>query len=147
MPIKYKSKRSNSFGYFLLTSTILVGFASIGLPILAGDSQNTTGMVIGIIITTLTGLLFLWIWLDTNYCIKDELLIAKSGPVTWRIPIKEITTVRLHQKTIGGLWKLTLSWNCIEIEYNRNGSISISPDKEDDFIEQLKCINDILVVK
>jgi len=147
MYTKFTVKKSNSFGYFLLISIIVIGFAAIGLPLLSGDSFNITGLTVGLIITTLVGGLFLWIWIDTNYVIDNEFLIAKSGPIIWRVPIREISFVRLNQKTIGGTWKPTLSWVCIEIRYKKYRSIFITPEKQDDFIGQLKQINDKIEIK
>jgi len=144
---KFKVRKSNSFGYFLLISAIVIGFVSVGLPLLSGDSINITGLAVGLIITTLISGLFLWIWIDTNYLFDNEILIVKSGPMIWKVPIKEIALVRLNQKTIGGIWKPTLSWNCIEIKYKKYQSIFITPEKQDDFIGQLKRVNDKIEVK
>jgi hypothetical protein len=147
MDTKFAVRKSNSFGYFLLISVIVIGFATIGLPLLADDSFNITGLIAGLIITTLVSGLFLWIWISTNYIIDNDFLIAKSGPLIWRVPIREISYVRLNQKTIGGTWKPTLSWNCIEIRYKKYRSIFITPEKQNDFLGQLKQINDNIEMK
>ena len=147
MVTKFAVRKSNSFGYFLLISGILIGFAAIGLPLLADDSFNITELIVGLIITTLVSGLFLWIWIGTNYIIDNDFLIAKSGPLIWRVPIREISYVRLNQKTIGGTWKPTLSWNCIEIRYKKYRSIFITPEKQNDFLGQLKQINDKIEIK
>ncbi len=55
--------------------------------------------------------------------------------------------IRLNQKTIGGTWKLTLSWNCMEIKYKKSRSIYITPERQDDFIHQLKTINHNIEIK
>lgn len=147
MDTKYGVKKSNSFGFFLLTSTVLIGFVSIALPFSTGDSLNITGLAVGLILTTLISGLFLWIWFDTNYVIGNESIIAKSGPMIWRIPIREISFIRLNQKTIGGKLKPTLSWNCIEIRYKKNRSIFITPERQDGFIGQIKQINNTIEIK
>jgi len=147
MDTKFTVKKSNSFGYFLLISAIVIGFVAIGLPLISGDSFNIAGLVVGLIITVLISGLFLWIWLDTYYTIDNEILIAKSGPLIWRVPIREISYVRLNQKTIGGTWKPTLSWNCIEIRYKKYRSIFITPEKQDEFLGQLEQINDKIEIK
>ncbi len=147
MNVKFAVKKSSSFGYFLLISTIVTGFVAIGFPILFDDSFNIEGLTAGIITTSLLGGLFFWIWFDTNYVIDNDFLIAKSGPLNWKVPIREISFIRLNQKTIGGTWKPTLSWNCIEIRYKKYRSVFIAPEKQDDFIGQLKQINDKIEIK
>ncbi len=138
MDTKFAVRKSNSFGYVLLISGIVIAFAAIGLPLLTDNSFNITGSIAGLIITTLVSGLFLWIWIGANYIIDNDFLIAKSGPLIWRVPIREISYVRLNQKTIGGTWKPTLSCNCIEIRYKKYRSIFITPKRQEDFINQLK---------
>ena len=111
------------------------------------DSLSIAGLIISIFITTIVVGLFLWIWFDTNYVIDNGLLIAKSGPMIWKVQISEIIFIRLNQKTIGGNWKPTLSWNCIEIRYKKYRSIFITPERQDDFIRQIKQINDKIEIK
>lgn len=147
MNTKFAVKKSNSFGYFLLVSCLLIAFVTIGLPLLSDDSPIIAGLIVSIIITSIIVGLFLWIWIDTNYIIADELLIAKSGPMIWKVPIKEISTIRLNQKTIGGFWKPTLSWDCIEIKYKKYRSIFITPKKQDDLIGRLKQLNEHIEIK
>lgn len=147
MDTKFAVKKSCSFGYFLLIISIVIGVVAIGLPVLTKDSQSASELLISIIITAMSVGLFLWIWIDTYYIIDNETLIAKSGPMIWKVPIKEISFIRLNQKTIGGIWKPTLSWDCIEIKYKKYRSISITPVKQDDFIGQLKQLNVNIEIK
>lgn len=128
MDIHFAVRKSNSIGYFLWISSIVIGFVGIGLPLLIVDSISISELIISISIDTIVVGLFLWIWYDTNYTIDNDLLIAKSGPMVWKIPINEISYIRLNQKTFGGTWKPTLSWNCIEIKYKKYRSIYISPE-------------------
>lgn len=147
MDTKYAVRKSSSFGYVLLFCCIVIGFVAIGLPFLTRDSLNANGLLISIIFALIPVGLFIWIWINTYYIIDNEILIAKSGPIVWKVPIKEISMVRLNQKTIGGTWKPTLSWNCIEIKYKKYRSIFITPERQDDFISRLKQVNSQIEIK
>lgn len=144
---RFSGRKSRSFGVFLLISSAVILFVSIGLPILINKTIDPTGLTIsGFIIIPTLGL-FLWAWIDTYYQIYETNLKIKCGPFAWRIPVSEIKLIRLNQKTIGGTIKPTLSWNSIEIKYKKHQSIFITPDRQDDFIGRLKTINDKIEIK
>lgn len=147
MYTKFAVRKSNSFGCFLWISSIVIAFVAIGLPLLTVESTSISEWIISISITIVVGGLFLWIWYDTNYIIDNDLLIAKSGPMVWKIPINEISLIRLNQKTFGGTWKPTLAWNCIEIKYKKYRSIYISPERQNVFVSQLMELNKTIVIK
>jgi hypothetical protein len=65
----------------------------------------------------------------------------------FKIPIDQISVIKLNQKTIGGLWKPTTSWNSIQIEYNKFDSVFISPVDQEEFIAELLRINPKIQVK
>jgi len=146
METKFKARRSLSFGLFLLISTIIVGFMAIGFPLMVGTAPNTASLAITVTFTIVYLIFVLWIWLGTFYTIDNENLVTRSGPFLWKIRIKDIRQIRLNQKTISGIWKPTISWDCIEIDYGKYQSISISPLLEKNFIDHLRQINDRIVV-
>jgi hypothetical protein len=147
MIVKYSGKKSRSFGLFLLLSSIVILFVTIGLPILVNKSLDSTGLIISSLIILPTLGLFLWAWIDTFYLIDKDNLKVKCGPFVWRINVLDIKIIRLNQKTIGGTMKPTLSWSSIEIRYKKYRSIFISPERQEDFISQLKSINDKIEIK
>ena len=116
---KFNARRDTSFGCFLFVACAIVVFLAIVLPVLSSKPFGGAGFLISCLVAVMTTGLFLWIWIDTYYLINNGTLTAKSGPVSWKIPIKEVSMIRLNQKTIGGTWKPTLSWNCIEIIYKK----------------------------
>ena len=141
MNYKIYSKKSRSFGMFLIFTCLFITLIAYGQLLLKNDSYSALDFIIpSLIVTPVLGL-FLWIWKATYYLIHNEILIAKSGPLIWKVPIKEITLIRLNQDTIGGTWKLTLSWSCIEVKYNKYRSIFISPSNEGEFLERILKIN------
>jgi hypothetical protein len=142
---KYLCKKDISFGILLMTAVLLIiGLAY--LTVLYGTDSFVVKVIISLIIVSVVGL-FLWLWFGTYYVIYQEKLIAKSGPFKWRVSIHEINYVRLHQKTIGGTWKPTLSWNSIEIRDKESKSIFISPDRQTEFISDLINMNNHIIIK
>jgi hypothetical protein len=85
--------------------------------------------------------------LGTHYSINENILKLRWGPFFWNINILEIVFIRLNQKTIGGFWKPTLSWNSIEIRYKRSKSVFISPNPEEEFISDLRSTNQNIEIK
>ena len=63
------------------------------------------------------------------------------------ISIQDVKTIRTNQNTIGGIIKPTLSWKCIEIDYGKYKTISISPANQDSFINILKDFNEKIEIK
>ena len=86
-------------------------------------------------------------WFGTYYIIEKEILTARSGPQVFKILVSQISVVRLNQQTFGALWKPTLSWNSIKVEYNKFETVNISPENQDEFITELLKINPGIEVK
>ena len=147
MDNKFYSNKSSSFGRFLIASSLFIIAVAFGLPLLIGDNYPFSSFIITCLVVVPVSGLFLWAWMATYYLIENEILIAKSGPFLWRVPIKEISLIRLNQETFGGTWKLTLSWKCMEIKYRRVRSIFISPANENEFLDRLLKINPKIDIK
>lgn len=145
--MKFKCVKSVSFGIFLFFFSLLILFLAIALPWYSGDIHSSTDLIPRILFASIIPLLGLWIWFGTYYVIDNEVLITRSGPMIFKIPIDLISVIRLNQKTIGGLWKPTTSWNSIQIEYNKFDSVFISPVDQEEFIAELLRINPKIQVK
>ena len=147
MSKKFICKKDLSFGIFLVISGLVIIGVSIVLPFLTDDNYSLSKLIITTLIITQVFGLYFWLWFGTNYSIDNDKLIVRFGPFIWRVAIKEITLIRLNQKTIGGIWKPTLSWNCIEIKYKKDSSISLSPVDESEFLDRLLNVNDKIKIK
>jgi hypothetical protein len=143
----FKSEKSNGFGAILLFVSILVLFLSFGLPIITKQSLNLLEMAVRALFSALIFSLFLWCWTRTYYEINKEILLVISGPFRIKVQINDITTIITNQKTVGGIIKPTLSWDCIVIEHGNNKSISISPQYQDKFIRTLTDSNKTIKIK
>jgi len=147
MPEKFQSERSNGFGAILLTVTILVLILSFGLPIINKQSLSILELGIRALFSALIFGLFVWCWTSTYYEINMESLQIISGPFRIKIQVNDITSIITNQKSVGGIIKPTLSWDCIVIEYGKNKSISISPQHLDKFIRTLTDLNRTIKIK
>ena len=147
MPEKFQSERSNGFGAILLTVTILVLILSFGLPIINKQSLSILELGIRALFSALIFGLFVWCWTTTYYEINKEKLLAISGPFRIKVQVNDITSIITNQKSVGGIIKPTLSWDCIVIEHGKNKSISISPQHQDKFIRTLTDLNRTIKIK
>jgi len=147
MKEQFKSKKSAGFGSVLILVSALIVILCFGLPIISKKPIDQFGLIIAIIFTILLIGFFVWVWTTTFYTIDKESLVVKSGPFHWQIQIADIKIIRLNQNTVGGIIKPTLSWNCIEIEFGKHKTISISPENQDRFINILRDINNQIEIK
>jgi hypothetical protein len=145
--LEFKSKKNPGFGLLLLFVGLLVLFLSFGLPFITMEGLNLKALIIKCLISLIVIGFFLWCWLKTCYTIENKTLIVKCGPFRWLISIQEIKMIRLDQKTIGGSIKPTLSWKCIEIDYEHHKTISISPENQDEFLDILQDINQDISIR
>jgi hypothetical protein len=145
--MKFKPKRSRSFGILFLIIVILVLAISWFLPRIIKEELSTLDNCIVLLVNIVVASFFLWLWEGTFYTIDNKWLVATFGPFRWKVLINEINYIRLNQKVIGGMIKLTLSSDSIEIRYKKRNSIFISPDAQSDFIAELKRVNDKIEIK
>jgi hypothetical protein len=143
----FKSLKSRGFGALLITASGLILFLLFGLPIISKGLITVYELTFKCLIATLVIGSFIWFWTSTFYTIDRESLIIKSGPFHWIISIQDIKAIRTNQNTIGGIIKPTLSFKCIEIDYGKFKTISISPVNQDRFIKILKDFNKTIEIK
>ena len=147
MHLKYKCKKDRSFGIFLFIACIII----LGVAYIVPASTQSNYSLKDFLITSLFIIplvaILIFCWFNTHYNIYKNFLIARSGPFVWKVNIFEIKKIRRNQKTLGGLWKPTLSWNCIEVLYKKYGTLSITPMDQEDFINDLININPEITIK
>ena len=145
--MKFSCVKSVSFGIFLLFFSLLILFLALVLQWYSGNIHTSSDLIARILFVSIIPFFSLWIWFGTYYVIDNEILIARSGPIKFKIPVGQITVIRLNQKTIVGLWKPTTSWNSIQVEYNKFDSVFISPLNQGEFIKELLKINPGIAIK
>ncbi|KAB2331352.1 PH domain-containing protein [Bacillus mesophilum] len=99
---------------------------------------------IKVVILCPIGFGLLWIWFNTGYSIKDNILKIQYGPFKKVIKIEEIQSIR---QTTNPFTALSLSINRIEVNYRKYNTIQISPKDMNGFLTQLMKINSGILIK
>jgi hypothetical protein len=143
----FKSKKSDSLGTLLIIVSLLILFLSFVLPFIQKHSISTSELIIKALISIIIIGLFIWCWTSTYYVINKKRLSINCGPFKFNVKIQDIKVITTNQKTVAGIIKPTLSWNCMVIEYGDSKAISISPENQDVFINTLTDINREIIIK
>lgn len=75
-----------------------------------------------------------WLLISTRYIVDDTDLKIISGPFSWNIPIQSITSVREVENAITSP---ALSFDRLEISYDEDKVIHVSPADKAQFIQKL----------
>ena len=86
----------------------------------------------------------LWILVSTRYIVNDVDLKIISGPFSWNIPIQSIISI---QQTNSTVTSPALSFDRLEIIYDEDKSIIISPHDKEKFTRKLSNDKPIVIGK
>ncbi len=75
-----------------------------------------------------------WTMLGTRYTLTDEALLVRSGPLSWRIALREITRI---EPTRDARSSPALSLDRLRIEYGRGRALMISPADKQRFLRDI----------
>jgi hypothetical protein len=115
-----------------------IGIAMPGAALLALALSPKTSMGVLWLPLTLTALVtvfVLWVMLSTYYEFQGEVLVAHSGPFSWRVPLKDITAVRESNSARSGP---ALSMDRLEIGFGAGRVLLISPADKPGFLAALQ---------
>ena len=117
---------------------ILLGLAIAGLFVACAtvilEGVDPVGTTITIL-SCIAGLaLIVWVLVGTVYKIERGTLIVRSGPMRWKIPIDEITSV---EATRSPLSSPALSLDRLRIRYGKRRRIMISPADKAGFLRAI----------
>jgi hypothetical protein len=123
--------RSKIDGKFKAVALIMpcVALAAIG------TSPHIAALWVPAIATLLITIAVVWVTLATYYEFEGEALIAHSGPFSWRIPLKEISSVRESNSLRSGP---ALSMDRLEITHRNGRVLLISPEDKSGFLAALR---------
>ena len=132
--MRYRSAVSPAMAalYLLLTLLLLAG-AVLSLTFLTG----TIRILLALLDLALAGLL-IWAFFSTGYTLDPGALVLRSGPIREVIPYREI---RVAARTRGYGFLMALSFDRLELNPGLNpekGRFVLSPEREDEFLEELK---------
>ncbi|MGA9837628.1 MAG: PH domain-containing protein [Gemmatimonadaceae bacterium] len=120
-----------------LVALIAVG---IGVPIVivSGPGTDPTGALVGramVGVTSVLLVLFLsWLYRTTRYTLGPDALTVQSGPENWRIPYRDVKSVR---RSLNPLSAPALSIRRLKILYGPDAWVLISPPDREAFIAAL----------
>ena len=133
MATVYRSKIDWWIAVILTLAFVVSLFA--GLNALGAYTPNATWNALligapGMLIPTIAVL-------ATRYTIDGNLLVVRSGPLRWRIPVSEISAIT---PTYDPIASPALSLNRLRIDYGNKKSVLISPRDRDGFLCQIEAI-------
>ncbi len=117
-------------------------FALFVLLLLAGGALALTRLTgpARVVLPVLDGLLaalLVWAFFTTRYTLAPDALVLQCGPLTERLPYGEIRTA---VRTRGYGFLMCLAFDRLELnpgEDPARGKIVLSPEREDEFLEEL----------
>jgi hypothetical protein len=105
------------------------------LPFVFALQTKEVGPILGSLPALIFGVaLPLWLLKGTYYTFADTLLIVRSGPFKWQIPVKEITAVTPTSSVFSSP---ALSFDRLRIDYGRGQTVMISPKLKEEFLREL----------
>jgi hypothetical protein len=114
-----------------------IGLAVPGAAILAIvlSPKNSTSMLwLPLTLTGLVAVFVLWVMLSTYYEFQGEVLVAHSGPFSWRVPLQDIIGVRESNSVRSGP---ALSMDRLEITFGAGRVLLVSPADKPGFLAAL----------
>ena len=127
----------NTFTVSILWGLVLVLLGILYITITSGERN-----FLSILIVILTISFIIWILLDTRYVIKSNNLLFRSGPFRGRINILEIKKIENYSgMTPPVTMKPALGNKGLILYHDKYESIFITPEKTNDFVEELLKIN------
>lgn len=106
MAIALVMQRGAAYG---VTAALLIGIPAIALPV--------------------------WVFLQTDYQLTDEELLVRSGPLRWRVPLRDIQTIKPSRSWLSSP---ALSLDRLRIDCGRGRSLLVSPQEKERFLSAIK---------
>ena len=140
----YKTRKDLLFKT-VFTATVLICIGAI-LPSLVNDSIKGNSLLLAIGINALSIIFLGLIYFNTYYTLSNQFLKYKSGPFGGKVKIDKITCVDFGKTQWVGLRRYGLAQKGLIIYFNNYDDLYISPERQEQFIEQLLSYNDKIIV-
>ncbi|MFC3038871.1 PH domain-containing protein [Virgibacillus xinjiangensis] len=105
-----------------------------GIAVIGVATPLIRGYLSGAIFVLPFSLLLLWFWFRTGYIIQNNLLIIRYGPIRLKVNIDQIIEIRKVKSIFAAP---ALSRHRLEIYSGRYNIVSVSPNQEKEFIDEL----------
>ena len=126
----FKSKIDVWLGSILTFSILLCLGASVAI----GLRLDFVNLLLATFVALTGAILPLWVIMTTRYIVENETLKIKSGPFTWLIPTKNISSVK---ETRTPLSSPALSLDRLEIKYSGGKTVMVSPIDKTAFLSAI----------
>jgi hypothetical protein len=114
---------------------LVAGLPVVVLVLVASAGTGTVSeMAIIAIVLVVTMGLPVWLLFSTYYVVESGVLLVRSGPFRWSIPISDITSVQPSRSLLSSP---ALSLKRLEIRYGNGRSILVSPKDQAGFQKAL----------
>jgi hypothetical protein len=125
---RFKSKIDRRL-FLVLVLAIVIDFVVIGAVLLQpGDPLTAT---ITIIASSLVVTLIVSIMIGTYYTVTRDLLVIRSGPFRFKVPLHQIESVRESRSSLSSP---AMSLDRLLIRYGKRRRIMVSPDDKAGFL-------------
>lgn len=136
----FRSKVDNFFIIFLIIIVLSIGALAF-LPFVLDDVQNR--LITTLILFIMIGFI-LWISFSIKYIFTNQYLLVKGGPIKSKILYENITKLSPTTDVFTG-YRILSARDALEVYYKNAmlGSVKISPENKQEFIDELKkrCTN------
>ncbi|KIL51687.1 hypothetical protein KP77_11990 [Jeotgalibacillus alimentarius] len=134
----FRSKIDQSYKVLMLIAVVITGIATM-FPIFIDDQIDLIGVIVLTSIFAGTVCFLLWTLFSIKYIFFEDDLLVKGGPFRSRIRYEDITRVAHTHDLMTG-YRLTMSSDSIQIFYRTGtfGSVKVSPEALDDFVEEIR---------
>lgn len=135
MEKRYRSR----IDWVFYSTMVLMFLMTIGLPMLVyfdDEGGMLPAMIMFGIIVTIAALI-ISLPATTHYTFDKDSLICRSSFLKRTIPYSSITKIEQHKGLYAG-WKFSLSSKGILIKYKKYDELYISPEDQDQFIQDLQ---------
>ena len=120
---------------WLIVVTVTIPVLVLGIVILGDGSADGSGAeLLAVAICAVVMIFCAWLYFSTRYTVTAEALLVKSGPFSWVVPLREISSI---EPTRNPLSSPALSLDRLRVRYGER-EIMISPADKAGFIAAIE---------
>jgi uncharacterized membrane protein YdbT with pleckstrin-like domain len=143
----FKTKRDSFFVVFYFIILIIINAVFIIPIFFVEDTKAIDYFIVFTLDLIITGFM-IWVMIDMSYEFKEDYLLVKCGIIRSKIRYIDITKLTMNTNIWVG-YRVLSSRDAIELHYKTGllGSVKISPEQKELFIEELQKRNKLINIK